>query len=137
MRLPSANAAGFTAIEVMIVLVVSALLLTLAAPSYLGVQLRVHRTAAVASLIGAANCQERIRAVEGHYDTRRCRPANNEHYRFRFDPDAQAQTRTFEVIAEPGGRQARDSCGALILAHSGERRVGDESAETRGCWSGR
>lgn len=123
-------------IELVIVMALVAVLLTLAAPSYLGVQLRINRTAATGELMSAANCQEKLRAFRGNYDTRQCRPADSDHYRYRFDPADSAAIRNFTIKAEPRGKQLKDSCGTLSLDESGARSASG-SNDKRGCWAGR
>lgn len=127
---------GFSLVEILIVMTVMALLLTLAAPSYLGVQLRINRTEAASSLMNAATCQERIRAIEGFYDTRRCLPVDTHHYRYRFDPEDSLSARNFTAFADPKGKQTKDDCGSLGLNEAGAKSAGG-SEKILDCWSGR
>ncbi|NNL95979.1 MAG: hypothetical protein HKO64_10200 [Xanthomonadales bacterium] len=123
-------------IELLIVMALVALLLTLAAPSYLGVQLRINRTAAAGELMGAATCQEKLRAFRGQYDTRQCKPDDSDFYRYRFDPPDSGATRFFRISAEPRGKQVKDRCGALSLDERGARSAGGRM-DSPACWSGR
>jgi len=128
---------GFSLIEVMIVTALLAILVALATPGYRHFSQRAYRSAAIAQLLQVASCQERLRAINGAYDTRTCLPNDDQHYRYRYEVPGEAATLLFKVAAEPYASQATDECGAISLDQYGDRAVGSESAETTRCWSGR
>lgn len=128
--------AGFSMIELLIVMALVAVLLTLAAPSYQGAQLRSNRTIAISAMMQTVNCQERLRAVLGQYDTRNCLPRDSEHYQYGFQTSEPGLTRAFTISASARGRQLRDTCGTLRLDELGRRSVSGEKPVSE-CWSGR
>ena len=64
--------AGFTLLELLVVVSVIGTLLTIAIPSYQRYIQRVHRADAIRMMLATADCQARTRAVSGFYDTTRC-----------------------------------------------------------------
>jgi type IV pilus assembly protein PilE len=128
---------GFTLLELVIVLALTALLITLAAPSWLTYVARAHRADAIATLLGVAACQERLRATRGRYDTRHCLPADEERYRYRYAVADPGPGPTFTVRAEPAAAQLSDPCGALVLTSNGMRRAEAPTADAAACWSAR
>jgi type IV pilus assembly protein PilE len=103
----NANRRGFGLLELMIAMLVVAVLLGLAIPSYRQYVSRAHRAEAVRTLLAAASCQERIRAQSGYYDTARCASG------------------------------LADRCGSLTLNHAGTRAVSADGASVADCWGGR
>jgi len=125
---------GFSLIEIMVVLVVVALLASLALPGYRQFVNRSYRTDAIAQLMRVASCQERVRATHGAYDTGRCLPTAPVRYQMAYRQDAGTG---FTVLARPVGIQSEDPCGTLILEHTGGRGVSAQGADVDRCWSGR
>jgi type IV pilus assembly protein PilE len=128
---------GFTLLELVVVLALTALLMTLAAPSWLAYVERAHRADAIARLLGVAACQERLRATRGRYDTRRCLPADEARYRFRYADATAGPGPAFSVRAEPVAAQLGDPCGTLVLTSAGMRRAEAPAADAAACWSAR
>jgi type IV pilus assembly protein PilE len=127
---------GFSLVEVMLVTALVAILMALATPSYRDFAMRSHRSQAIAGLLQAGACQERMRATTHIYDTRRCLPADDRYYRYRYEPPGRETTR-FSIFAEPGAAQSGDYCGSLILDQDGKREVGNREADSARCWNGR
>lgn len=128
---------GVTLIELVIVVAVMGILLSTAVPSYKSHMLRVHRTEAIRLLLQASMCQQRIRAVDGYYDTGRCLAASSpQRYQLSYDPP-DTRGNSFVAMAIPTGAQRSDVCGSLTLDQNGNR--GTSSADTRvvKCWNGR
>ncbi len=121
----------------MIVTALLAILVALATPGYRHFSQRAYRSAAIAQLMQVASCQERVRAINGAYDTRTCLPVDDQHYLYRYKGPAEAETLLFKVMAQPRASQETDSCGSISLDQDGGRTVGNESADTERCWSGR
>ena len=131
---PGLQQRGFGLLELMIALLVVAVLLGFAIPSYRQYVSRAHRAEAVRTLLAAAECQERIRAETGYYDTSRCASdLDNRHYTFRVEPADELASLTFTVLSTP--RQP-DHCGTLALDQAGTRSAGG-GADVADCWSGR
>jgi type IV pilus assembly protein PilE len=128
---------GYSLVEIMLVLGLLGIILSLATPGYHEFRLRSHRTVAIAKLIEAAGCQERIRATRGRYDTAYCLPQADSRYRYRFEPASTPGTATFTVFAEPQLAGFTDKCGALTLDQDGSKGIGDDSMDRWECWSGR
>lgn len=131
---PASRRRGFSLIELVIVLTITALLMSLAVPAYEQYLDRSHRTQAVARLMAVAGCQERVRTVQGAYDADRCLPVGQARYAFAYAPNG---ARGYLVLARPMGPQADDPCGTLMLDHLGNRRVSAARADSTRCWSGR
>jgi len=129
---------GFNLLELMIALLIVAILLGVALPSYQRYVQRGQRAEAVRMLLAAAACQERVRAQAGYYDTTRCGDTfDSVHYTLRVEPPAQTASISFRLIAEPLSLRANDSCGALSLDHTGALGIAGNAEALGGCWGGR
>ena len=128
---------GFSLIEVMIVTALLVILVALATPGFRIFTQRAHRSDAIAHLMQVASCQERVRAINGAYDTRKCLPPDDRHYRYRYEAPVEAETLFFKVEAQPHASQETDVCGSISLDQEGDRTVGNDSADTERCWAGR
>lgn len=128
---------GFTLLELVIVLAVMAVLLTLAVPAYRQYVVRVERTEAIRLLLAVADCQERIRAEHGNYDTTQCLDGTlNDDYEIRLEPADTRSTSRFIVLAEPNQSDG-NRCGALGLDHTGTQSISAEKGDLSDCWGGR
>jgi len=122
---------GFGLLELMIAMLLVAVLLAFAIPSYRQYVSRAHRAEAVRTLLAVAECQERIHAETGYYDTTRClSDLDNRHYTFRVEPADEPASLAFTVLAIP--RQP-DRCGSLALDQAGTR----SASGGADCWGGR
>ncbi len=128
---------GFSLIELMIVTVMLAILLTLAVPSYREFAMRSHRTVAITRLMQVASCQERIRAEAAFYNTGVCLPTSDQHYRYRYELPGQTGTSVFSALAIPVNTQLKDVCGTLQLNQDGYREIGNKKANAGKCWAGK
>jgi type IV pilus assembly protein PilE len=128
---------GFSILELVVVVAVMAVLLTLAVPSYRQYMVRAERADAIRFLLAVANCQERIRAGIGVYDTTRCLENTSiDGYQFRMEPADNMSTSRFLVLAEPEQSEG-NLCGVLGLDHTGTRSISEESGAVSDCWGGR
>lgn len=128
---------GFGLLELVIAMGVIAVLVGLAMPAYQRYSIRAHRAEAVRILLGAATCQERLRADMGFYDTSRCASGvDTDHYVFLIEPPDESAAIEFTVIAIPRGAAAADGCGSLSLDQAGSRSV-TGSRSVADCWGGR
>ena len=132
------NHNGMTLIDIMVALAISAVLLSVAIPSYREYAARGQRAQAVRVLLEAAACQERIRAGSGFYDTTRCAMTPGaEGYRFEIAPPSKTSALEYRVLAIPTVKLTDDYCGTLSLDHLGTRSSGTGADRTDACWGGR
>lgn len=131
------KADGFSMLEIMLVTALMAVLVSLAAPAYQSLALRSYRTEAIAALMRAAACQERIRVASGRYRPGECQIPATDRYRYAIASENEPAGLDFVITASPLGRQAKDRCGAISLDHNGYRNIGNDEADPVLCWSGR
>ena len=131
------NLIGFSLLELVIVLAVIGVLLTLAIPSYQRYTQRVHRAEAIRMMLAIADCQERIRASTGFYDTSSCGEGfNSDSHELRIEPPDSTASLEFTIIAQL--RQGSDdTCGNLSLDQTGSRGISANQATVNKCWGGR
>lgn len=131
-------AKGFTVLEILVVVAITAILLSMAIPSYQQYLLRGHRAKAVHAILAIASCQERIRAATGYYDTTRCIDVfANERYVFSISPTGEPRTLFFTATATPEDRNTQDYCGSLGINQAGTRSIGGDPENLPACWGGR
>jgi type IV pilus assembly protein PilE len=124
-------------LELVIAMGVIAVLVGLAMPAYQRYAIRAHRAEAVRILLGAAACQERLRADGGFYDTSRCASGlDTDRYTFLIDPADETSALEFKVIAVPRRAATADGCGRLSLDQAGSRGITGSRA-IADCWGGR
>jgi type IV pilus assembly protein PilE len=137
-------AAGFTLIELMIVVAIVAILSAIAYPGYTRHVARTNRAAAGGCLLELAQFMERVYATNLRYDRNagaatvlpspQCRTDLAARYTFAF-AGGQPQQRTFTIQATPVGAQASadTGCGTLSIDQaSAKGRSGSEAIAT--CW---
>jgi type IV pilus assembly protein PilE len=124
-------------LELVIVLAVIGVLLTLAIPSYQRYTQRAHRAEAIRMMLAIADCQERVRASTGFYDTSSCGEGlNSDSHELRIEPPDNVASLEFTIIAQL--RQGSDDdCGNLSLDQAGSRGISDNQATVNKCWGGR
>lgn len=134
------RAAGFTLIELMIVVAVVAILAAVTMPSYTQYIQRTHRAHARSALLQAAQWMERVATAQGQYPTALASGLENVEggrYGVSLDGDSSSTT-AFTLVAtraNPGGN-ASDRCGDFTLTNTGAK--GIENAATgmtvAECW---
>lgn len=143
---PSTAIAGFSLIEVMMVVVIVGILASIAYPSYVEYIVRSRRATAAACLHDHAQFMERFNALNLRYDrdaagAEVALPAltcagdlnsGQTHYSFTLTDIAAA---TYTVNAAPQGHQAsKDTeCGTLSLNQAGVRSHSGSGSD-RDCW---
>jgi type IV pilus assembly protein PilE len=144
--------AGFTLIELMIVVAIIAIIVAIAYPSYTRYITHTHRTAAEACLSEYANYMERYYTTNLRYDEDSdgndnslpdldCASAGQTgaNYKYTF-ADGELTQSTYVLQAVPQGVQAdRDTqCATLALDQTGQRYIKDDVEEGSGtdksCW---
>ena len=147
--------AGFTLIELIIVIVIVAVLASIALPAYQDSMRKGRRADAKAGLMDAANRQERFMldrsaytrdmrnlgfgndpmvSEEGYYSIDVDESARDDVCGYAFDPNDNAQP-CYVLTATPvsGGAQADDDrCTKFILSSSGAREA--EGSAASECW---
>ena len=126
------HGAGFTLIEMMIVVAVIAILSAIALPSYREYVARGYRAEARAGLMQAAHWLERVATATGSYPARNTFPEALKQvpsgtYTVTYAPDT---TGGFTLTATAQGAQANDRCGNYILTNTGTRGPADPAD----CW---
>ncbi len=130
-------AAGFTLIELMIVVAIVAILAAIAYPSYQEYVLKSRRAQAKSDLVEYAQLAERSHTVNNSYTSFVLSDAQSRspreqgatvQYAIRL---ATAQS-TFTLTATPQGAQTKDKCGTLTLNQAGTKT--SSGAAVAQCW---
>jgi type IV pilus assembly protein PilE len=136
------SSAGFTLIEVMIVVVIIGILAAIAYPSYQEHVRKARRADAQAALMELAQLMERHYTANGRYLTAaNAAPAlpfteapkdgSAKFYNLGFTATPTANAYTLQAV--PKNAMANDSCGTLTLAHTGAKGQG-AGATLAQCW---
>ena len=134
---------GFTLIELMMVIVIAAILLSLAIPAYNDSVRKTRRNDAKATMLSIAQGLERCFTVNSTYDG--CFVGNNlpgslattppnasgagVYYNLSYIGGGTTLSTWYTVLSVPANDQANDSCGTLSLTSTGDKRP-----MTNGCW---
>jgi len=138
--------AGFTLIELMIVVAIVAVLAAIAYPAYTNYIVKTRRVAAASCLSEYANYMERYYTTNLRYDKDAASKDNvlpsldcastartGNYYDYDFDID-QPTVSDYALTAKPKGAQAVDTkCGTLTLDQAGKRTVSGTDTVDR-CW---
>ena len=145
--------AGFTLIEVLVVIAIMGILTAMALPSYDEYVRRAFRAQARTQLLQAANYMQRFYAANDNYLADRGgvsikdivpssvmqspSDANPPLYKIEFDDGMTSNSTTEFLLAmkpQSGGRMAADKCGAFTLDSLGRRGVLGATARWEDCW---
>lgn len=131
--------AGFTLIELMIVVAIIAIIAAIAYPGYQSYIQRTRRANAAACLQEIAQQMERRYSSSMSYNTTTTLPvltcANDLAgvYTFAF-ASSEPTPSTFKIEATPAGPQAADArCGTLALTHQGVKSISGTDTVVN-CW---
>jgi type IV pilus assembly protein PilE len=141
--------AGFSLIEMMIVVVVIAVLAAIAIPIYQQQLRESRRTAATSALLDLASREERFYSTNNYYtlemsnlgysgvtDNELTVPGNGQsYYTVQFPASASTQATSFTAEAVPytGSTQATDQCYTYSITDLGVQGNAGGS-QTTGCW---
>ncbi|WP_019625996.1 type IV pilin protein [Thioalkalivibrio sp. ALJT] len=132
------HSAGFTLIELMIVVAIIAILAAIAYPAYQQYVINSYRATAGACLTELAQALERrytsTMSYAGALPDRGCMNEGDMNNRYNFSPDPIPDAQTFTLTASPRGAQQNDrrGCGDLTLNERGQK--GAPEADVSDCW---
>ena len=128
--------AGFTLIEIMVVVAIIGIIMAIALPSYNEYMRKTRRAAAGSCLTAMAQAMERHYTVKLAYNdttptaatlSASCDPDLKNKY-YNMDRDMLG-LKTFRVTATPKGAQSGDACGTLTVNQAGAK-----TPTTGNCW---
>lgn len=130
--------AGFTLIELMIVVALTGILVAIAVPTYQDSVRKSRRGQAQADLVEAAQALERYYTVNGKYTGKTLKEIAGFDQSPRADGTAhyslslQADTRSYTVTATPSSdsSQSQDKCGTMSVDATGKK----TAKSTDYCW---
>lgn len=130
-------AAGFSLIELMVVVAVVAILAAVAYPAYNDQIRKSRRAQAKADLVELAQILERRHTVNNSYAGAMPFTASPSEpgatARYNIAPaNLGAGAQAFTLTATPIGDQARDTCGTLTLSNTGQK--GNSAGAFADCW---
>lgn len=131
--------AGFTLIELMIVVAVVAILAAIALPNYEEYVRRGRRAEAQTQILQAAQFLERQYTTSGSYtatlptDLAQSPPTGAAYYTITVATNAPANT-TFALTAARTSRMSADKCGDFLLASTGEKSLANATVSADNCW---
>jgi len=137
----SNNQRGFTLIEILIVVVILAIIASIALPNYQEFVRKGNRTEAKSALLEAAQALERYYSVNGTYLSGSALPSV---YKTSVPPGSNALY-TIAVVGTPSadaytlqasraGKMAGDPCGNFRISHTGVKSLDGASKTLAECW---
>ncbi|HEX6736285.1 MAG TPA: type IV pilin protein [Azonexus sp.] len=144
-RPPAKRQAGFTLMEVMIVVAIIGILAAVAMPSYDNYIRRGARAEARTALLENAQYMERNFTEASRYDQKSdgtavtlpvtASPRMGTPFYNIGTAVLTADTYTLQATPIGGGRMDGDACGTMTLTHTGSRGVSGASLSSADCWN--
>ena len=133
-KLNTKPSAGFTLIELMVVMAIVGILASIAYPSYTSVMQKTRRQEAVRTLLEASQMMESAYAMNFNYTSVVSGAAltsftTSDDFSQYYNLSASSSSTTFTLSAIPKSTQANDTCGTLKITQTGST-----TASTSGCW---
>ena len=135
--------AGFTLIELMIVIAIIGLLASIGYPAYQDQVQKTRRADAKSVLMEAANAMERYYTAEGSYtdatqgdDYPAKSPIDGATTHYTIDANITGGGTAYTLTATRSGAQAADKCGNLSLSSTGARTIASAGTGVTAdeCW---
>lgn len=131
------RSAGFTLIELMIVVAIIGIIAAVAYPSYRNNVMATHRANAQADMMSLAQWMER-KYLQQNYDYQgvtlpqtRSPETGTKMYNISLKG---LDKNEFTLEASPVGSQTDDKCGTLTLEHTGAKEARKGGTTVPGCW---
>lgn len=118
--------------ELMIVILIMAILVSLALPAYHQYSLRSHRSEGLDALITTAMLMERNRLINRRYHSIPEKLTRSDHY--KVSVSIQDNGSAYRISATPQNAQQKDSCGWLGLDSLSQQTAEGDALK---CWQGR
>lgn len=135
----SNSSRGFSLVELLVAVLIVAILMAVAMPSYQKHVVKTKRAEAKTLLTNTAQALERCYSRNSSYTSDCSVSLNAESEGGDYKLSANVDETKFVLKAEPqGGQASRDTeCGVFVLEHNGKRGAKDGSAtadQVRKCW---
>ncbi|MBU3649785.1 MAG: prepilin-type N-terminal cleavage/methylation domain-containing protein [Limnohabitans sp.] len=133
----SARTRGWTLLELLVVLALSAVMGAWSLDTYQQWRLRTQRAQARAALMAWSSWLEREALVRGSYPPVSQVPvALREPLGLAYRLEADVQSQSYRLRAVPLGAQRLDACATLVLSSQGEMSTEGNAQKVSGCWGG-
>jgi len=123
---------GFTLLELIVVILIIAVLVSLALPSYQQYSLRSHRSEGLDALVSTAMLMERNRLINRRYAAIDPRLTNSGYYEVTVSITDNGGG--YVLTAVPQNGQHQDDCGRLGLDSLSQQTAEGDAGK---CWQGR